>query len=577
MIKNSILCFSVVLFLGCGSNNSNQHPEAKGGRIYGGTLRVNETDHYISLYPYLIPDLVSQNIANQIYDGLVRFDPKNITQIVPAIAESWNINEGGTIYTFKIRKGVKFQDDECFPNSKGREVSANDVQYCLTRLCTASEDNLLFEASIKGRIKGADEYYERSKSGKSSGNIEGIKVLDNNTLQIILTSPSSSFLYTLADPAGYIFPHEAIEKYGNKSTVGTGPFVLKSAESDGSLTLIKNQNYFRTDSFGNALPFLDTVVVSFISSTSEELESFKKGEIHILFGLPSASISEMVEEQIEDFNSKTPKFILQRNPELSTQYYQFNILKKPFDNIKVRQAFEYAIDRDKIISAVLHTEAFGPGICGVTPPGISGYDITAISGYHFNPEKARKLLAEAGYPDGKNFPRVNIELNSGGGKHVDVVDEIKKQLKDVLNIDVDFVVVPFSQKIEDEKYARTDIFRSAWMADFPSPENFLLPLYGATVPDSITKPSYPNTIHYKNAAFDSLMKLGFAAKNQEDAYGYYMKAEQLMMNDAPLIVLWYDESLKMIQSFVKGYYFNPMNHKDFSEVYFIKKSPAEKP
>jgi len=567
----------ILLALGCGTNGnrSNQHPEAKGGRVYGGTLRVNETDRYLSLYPYLMSDAISHNISTQIYEGLVAVDQKDITKVVPAIAESWSVDESGTVYTFKLRKGVKFHDDACFAKGIGREVTAEDFKYCFTRLCTASEDNEMFESTFKGKVKGADDYYERSKTGKPFGEVEGIKVMDAYTLEVRLISPSNTFVYFLADPAGYVFPHEAIEKYGTKSTVGTGPFILKDDNND-YLTLIKNQNYYRTDSFGNALPFLDTIMVSFISNRTLELESFKKGETHIIFGLPSASISEMVESQIADFNSKSPKYFLQRNPELSTQYYQFNVLKKPFNDRKVRQAFSYAIDRDKIISDVLHTEAFGPGICGITPPGISGYDITAITGYHFNPEKAKKLLAEAGYPNGKNFPHINIEVNSGGGKHVEVVEEIKKQLKNVLNVDVDFVIVPFAQKLEDSKYARAEMFRAGWLADFPSPENFLFPLYGATVPDSVTKPSYPNTIHYKNPSFDSLMRLGFAAKKLEDSYEYYRKSEQLMMQDAPLIVLWYDENLKMIHSFVKGFYFNPMNHKDFSEVYLDKKNPAAK-
>ncbi|MFI5164540.1 MAG: ABC transporter substrate-binding protein, partial [Bacteroidia bacterium] len=240
-------------------------------------------------------------------------------------------------------------------------------------------------------------------------------------------------------------------------------------------------------------------------------------------------------------------------------------------------AFSYAVDRDKIISDVLHTEAFGPGICGITPPGIPGYDITAITGYHFNPEKAKKLLAEAGYPDGKNIPHVTIELNSGGGKHLGVVEEVKKELKEVLNVDLDFVVVPFPQKFEDSKNAKAEMFRSGWVADFPDPENFLRNLYGAYVPDSLSVPSYPNTTRYKNPEFDKLLEEGFHAKNLEEGFRYFMKAEQLMMNDAPILILWYTENVKLAYSFVKNFYFNPMNYKDLSEVYLKQPVASEKP
>lgn len=578
MTKIYIFFLSALLIAGCGNSvsDSSFHPEAKGGRVYGGTLKVNEIDPYITLFPHNISDAVSNNIACQFYEGLVRFDIKNVTQVLPCIAESWELSSDGTVYTFKLKKGVMFHDDACFAEGKGREVTASDFKYSFHQLCTATEANQLFE--FKNIVKGAKEYFEASKKGKPGFEIEGVKTPDDYSLQITLNSPSSTFLYILAGPAGYVMPHEAVEKYESKATVGTGPFVLNNASTRDEIILLRNPSYHRTDSIGNPLPFLDSVIISFIPDKTQELDAFKKGNTHIIFGLPSASISEMVEAQIADFSSKNPKYYLQRNSELMTQFYQFNMTRKPFDNVKVRQAFSYAIDRDKIISDVLNTEAFGPGICGLTPPGISGYDITGIVGYHFNPDKAKKLLTEAGFPNGKNFPRVNIEINSGGGKYLNVVEEIKKQLKEVLNVDADFVVVPFAQKLEDAKYARgADIFRSGWVADYASPENFLRTMYGFYVPDSLSKPSYPNTVRYKNPVFDSLLVLGFTATKQEDAYANFMKAEQILMQDAPIIILWYGENLKMIHSYVKNFYFTPMNHKDFSEVYIKKNPPAEKP
>lgn len=576
MNKPFSFLFAIFLF-SCGNPSSTDsgNREAKGDRIYGGTLRVSETENYISLYPHSISDVVSQNIANQIYEGLVKIDPKNITQVLPCIAESWNINDSGTVYSFTIKKGVMFHDDACFLQGKGREVKATDFKYSFELLCSNSEDVNLFE--FQNKVKGAQEFLEASKSGKPLSDIEGVKILGDYSLQITLKSPSNTFLYILAGPAGYVIPREAVEKYGNKTTVGTGPFMISHAEQGEDLLLLRNASYHRYDSLGNQLPFLDTVIFSFIPDKAKELEAFKSGNTHLIFGLPSSAISEMVEQQIADFQSKSPKYILQRNSELMTQFYQFNITRKPFDNLKVRQAFSYAIDRETIISDVLNTEAFGPGICGLTPPGISGYDITSIMGYHFNPDKAKKLLAEAGYPNGKNFPRVIIETNSGGGKYVDVVEEVTKQLKNVLNVDVEFVVVPFSQKLEDAKYGKADMFRSGWVADYPSAENFLRTMYGAYVPDSLHKPSYPNTIRYKNAAFDSLLELGFKSTSLKESNEYYMKAEQIMMNEAPMIILWYGENLKMIHSYVKNFYFNPMNYKDFSEVYIKRNPSVEKP
>lgn len=574
VMKRYIFFLSALLLSACGNSglDPSSRPDPRGGRVNGGTLRVNETDEYISLYPPRITDVVSHNIANQIYEGLVCFDAKNITRVLPCIAQSWEVDPSGLVYTFKLKKGVRFHDDPCFPDGKGREVKAQDFKYSFELICTPGADNRLFESSFKGKVKGADEFYKKIVSDKSAS-LEGVQALDDHTLQITLNSPISSFLYILAGVGGYVVPQEAIEKYGTSSTVGTGPFIKSSSGNSEELLLLRNPFSHRTDSLGNPLPFLDSVIISFIPDKKNELEAFKKGDIHLIFGLPAESISEMVEAQLSDFASKTPKYYLHRNSELTTQYYQFNITRKPFDNVKVRQAFSYAIDRDKIIADVLNTEAFGPGICGFTAPGISGYDITEIKGYKFSPEKARKLLAEAGYPGGRNFPPVTIELNSGGGKHVDVVEEVKKQLKAVLNVEVDFVVVPFARKLEDAKYGRAEMFRSGWVADYPDPETFLRVLYGADVPDSLELPSYPNTMRYKNPVYDSLLDAGLSAKQKAEGYAAYKQAEQLMMQDAPLLILWYGESLKMSHAYVKNFYFNSINYKDFSEVYLKKNQP----
>jgi oligopeptide transport system substrate-binding protein len=331
--------------------------------------------------------------------------------------------------------------------------------------------------------------------------------------------------------------------------------------------LKRNGSYHGKDSLGNQLPFLDSIIISFLPTKKQELDNFQNGDLAMVIGLPSESIKDMVESQIADFQNKPPKYVLERSPEMASQYYEFNTTKEPFNNVKVRQAFSYAIDRNRIIEEVLKGEAYGPGVNGISPPSFKGYDITKITGYDFDPEKAKKLLAEGGYPNGKGFPKVKIELNSGGSKNANVVLEIQKQLMDVLNVNVDFEVVPQKQKLEDAKYARAEIFRAAWIADFPSPENFLWILDGSTVPADLTQPSFPNTARYKNPEFDKLLNEGKAAKTQEEAYDFFMKAEQLMINDAPIMVLWYDENYRLVKSNVRNLFSNPMRYRDYSEVY----------
>jgi peptide/nickel transport system substrate-binding protein len=571
--------FACILLGSCsggpGSNGESGH-EGNGGRVYGGILHLNETERFHTLYPYSLTDIISFNLAAQVYEGLVKFNPQNVTELKPSLAESWKVDESGTVYTFNLKKGIHFQDDACFPEGKGRELTAADVLYSFELLCTQSPDNQLFNGTFRDRVKGANEYYAASASGKPSMGIAGVKALDDHTIQITLTSPSASFLYILASPGCFVVAKEGIEKYGNKLKFGTGPFMIPNADNKAEkIYMVKNKNYHGVDSLGNKLPFLDSIVVSFLPTKSKELEAFKNSELDMVFGLPSESVSEMVEQQIKDFREKPVKYLLDRTPELATQYYEFNMTRPPFNNVKVRQAFSYAINRERIIENVLNSEAYGPGIYGICPQSLVGYDVTQIKGYRYDPEMARKLLAEAGYPDGKGFPTITIEVNSGGAKNSKVVEEVKNQLENTLKINVLYNVVPFTQKLEDERYARAaDIFRTSWIADYPSPENFLFVMYGKTVPDSLTKPSYPNVPRYKNEEFDRYFEAGKSAQKREEAYANFLKAEQVMMNDAPLLILWHDENLKLAQSYVKNFHFNQMNYRSFSEVYLKKDAPG---
>lgn len=576
---NRLFVFSIatVLVVSCSKNDGNNGKEqtlAKGGRVYGGTLRINESENYQTLFPYLVTDQVSAYIATQIYEGLVKFNGKDLT-LMPSLAEKWETDTSATVYTFYLKKGVHFQDDPCFKDGKGREVTAEDFVYSFKQLCTYSPYNLNFASTFKDRVAGATEHFDATAQGKTDTPFDGVKAIDPHTLQIKLTSPSVSFINILATLPTFVIAREAFEKYGTLMRVGTGPFRIADAGANSkNIVLVKNDAYHGMDTLGNRLPFLDSVLFSFISTDKEALQAFKDDQLDILSGIPSEAIKEMVESDITAFQSKPEKYKIYSTPEMVTHYYEFSTTKKPFDNKKVRQAFCYAIDRNKIINDVLKGEAYAPGMHGICPPTFSKYDVSRITGYSFDPDKARKLLAEAGFPGGKGFPPVKIELNSGGTKNDNVVVEIQRQLKDVLNVNVDFEVVPLGKKMEDAKYANAEIFRAGWVADYPSPESFLWLLYGATVPDELNKPSYPNTTRYKNPEFDKLFEMGRSAKSLDEGYENFLKAEQVMINDAPIIVLWYGESYRFVKTGIKNFNINPMRYMDFTETYVIEELPA---
>jgi oligopeptide transport system substrate-binding protein len=568
-----LLIITSALLWSCGSNegssNGSEKKEAKGGKVYGGSLKISQSESLTSIYPPSIVDAYTANIASSVFEGLVKFSAKDLS-IQPSIAESWTIDKTGTIYTFNLKKGIKFHDDPCFKGSKGRELKASDVLYSFSLICSDGDQNRMFSSTLKGRLVGADKYFEASEKGKPNFALEGVKIIDDYTVSLTLTQPFSSFLYILAYPSLSIIAQEAIEKYGNKITNGTGAFIIPADQkinTESQLVLVRNNDYHVSDTLGNQLPLLDSIEIAIIDSKKAELDEFNNGNLHVVNGLPAESIREIVEQQIANFQNKPPKFILDRSPQMGTEYYELNLNSPALKDKRVRQAINHAIDRNGIIDKVLKGEAYGPAENGITPPTFRDYDINNIKGYNYDVEKARLLLAEAGYPGGRGFSTLKLELNSGGYKNTSVAFEIQKQLMDNLGINIDLEVVSFNQKIEDERYGKADIFRTAWIADYPSPDNFLFLFYGVNVPSDPTMPSYPNVTRFKNDQFDELYEKALTSNNTKEANEYLLQAESIMMDEAPIIPLWYNERYRLIKSDVRSYYTNAMNYRDFSEVY----------
>ncbi|MDP2385270.1 MAG: peptide ABC transporter substrate-binding protein [Bacteroidota bacterium] len=567
MKKTLIFSAIVALFIASCSGdktNSTEKPVAKGGKVYGGYLRISESDIYQTLNPVSITDAVSGFVATQIHDGLVKLNMSTL-KVESSLAEKWEVDPSGTKYTFYIKKGAFFQDDECFSGGTGREIKASDFKYAFELLCKKADNNENFTSTFKDRVAGATESFN---SGKSD--VQGIKVIDDYKLEITLAKPSTVFLQILAEPACAVVAKEAVEKYGKDIKSGAGAFIYDNVSSGKEKVVLKrNANYHGKDTLGNQLPFLDSIVIYIVPTKEQELTMFKDGKLDMITSLPSQSVKEMVESQIKDFQTRPPKYLLDNSPEMITQYYSFNTKKAPFDNVKVRRAFNYAINRQKIVDEILNGQAYGPGIKGITPPTftIDGYDISSINGYDFNVTEAKKLLAEAGYPNGKGFPAVKVILNSGGARNSNVVVEIQKQLMENLNVNIDFDVVPYAKKLEEARSGRADIIRDAWIADFPSPESFLHLFYGANVPADLNQSSFPNTSRFQNTDYDKYYVMGRDAKSKDSSMAYFLKAEQILMNEAPLMPLWYEGNYRLTQFYVKDAFTNPMRYRNYSSVY----------
>lgn len=570
-ISYSYVVLMALLLFACDGGNNNPSESlrpAKGGKYYGGVFKMNEVEYYRSLYPQNVTEVTSHRIVTQIYEGLVQFSQADLS-IVPCLAESWEVDPTATKFVFHLRKGVHYHDDPCFPGGKGREVTANDFRYCFTKLCSPDPNNQGYWV-FENKVKGCKEYYASVKDGSPlPDGVSGVKVIDDYTLEIDLDHPFSGFMNLLALPFTAVFPKEAVDKYGTDMrsyTVGTGPFYIKAQQDKNNVILARNPDYWGKDADGNQLPYMDGMKVTFIKDRKTELLDFVQGNLDMMYRLPLEMTDEIVtrdDKLIGDYK----KFQLQVRPSLAIQYYGFQHKSDLFSNKDLRIAFNYAIDRKKIVDFTLKGAGV-PGNYGVVPPGIPGYDSESIHGYSFDPDKAREYLAKAGYPNGEGFPPLTLNINSGGGTNEQIAEAVQKMLRDVLNIEVTITSMPFAQHLENLETGKALFWRSGWIADYPDPENFLNLYWSIHIPDSLNQKSYLNSVRYASAEFDSVFSKALQTVDESERMKLYMQADQIMINDAAIIPIYYYRDHRLLQPDVQNFPQNAMEYRNFKAVYF---------
>ncbi len=553
------IIISLLVFTSCkNTSNSNSH---KLSEKNGGSFKFPGTNEIKTLLPCAITMESEGVIVTQIHEGLIRLDAKTLKPS-PGLAKKWNISADGKQITFHLNTHAFFQDDVCFADSKGDKITSKDVKFSFELVCTKSENSFQYEMIFKDRVVGANDFYENK-----SKDISGIKILNDSTLTIQLTQPSISFIQLLAHPAASIISEKAYTKYGKALKNGAGPFMYASTSTNEKIVLVKNPNYYATDSLGFALPYLDTVSILFLNSIEDGLTLFENEKLDLINTVPSLRVKDIIENNIKEFSSNPIKTLLKREPEMISQYYVFNTTNAPFDNVKVRQAINYAVDKEKIVDNILQGQAIGPAIYGITPNTFDNYNIKNIKGYNLDVAKAKQLLAEAGYPNGKGLPEIRLLINSGNTRNSTVAAEIQKQLKDNLNVNMSFESLSNTKKYELQLMGQSDLYRDAWVADYPSPESFLSLFLSDGVPADKHAASYPNTARYKNADFDVLLKKGRQATNIDSSNAYFLKAEQQLISDAVIIPLWYEGSYRLLSNKVKNFELNAMRYFDLRQTY----------
>jgi len=536
---------------------------------YGGIFRLNEVENFKNLYPHSLTDAVSSHIGAQIYQGFFRLNQKTL-KVEKCLAEDHTVNEDATVWTMTLRDDVYFHDDACFPDGKGRKVTVDDVKYCFDKLCESYPDNKLYEL-FQDRVVGAEAYFNSTQAGSPlEGGVAGIKVIGNK-VEITLNSPFSAFDKVLSHNACWIFPKEAWDKYGSEmrtKCVGTGPFKVDVIKEGVQVRLVRNDNYWEFDEHGNQLPYIKVIKTTFTKDKKTELSSFQAGKLDMIWKLPVEEMSSVLGTLKEAQNGENTEFQYQQKRGMSTQFYCFLHTSDLFSDVRIRKAFNYAIDRENLVKYTLQGEG-EPGIHGFVPD-FGAYDNKTIEGFTFNPDEAKRLMAEAGHPGGSGLEEITLYINEGGSTNILLAESIQKMLDE--NIGVKIKIEPLQMPVHIQKFqtSQEDFWRIAWVADYPDPENFLKLFYGKNVPSDPNMESFPNFSRYTNSDFDAMFERALAEIDDDVRDQLFHSCDSLLIADAAFMPIYYDEYIRLLKLNVRAFPQNAMEHRDFSRVFFSK-------
>ncbi len=472
-----------------------------------------------TLDPALITDVPGGSIAAKLFNGLLRIGPG--LSIEPDIARSWQVSKDGLLYSFRLRRGVRF--------SNGREVRAEDFKYSFERLL--SPKTLSPESWVLSRIEGARDFMKGA-----APDVKGIIVRGPYSLDIRLSKPFSPFPYLLSMTAAYVVPREAVQAEGpdfSSHPVGTGPFTLGKWLANDKVVLKARGDYF------GGQPKVKGIVYRVIPEELTQVVEFELGNLDVI-NIPDADYIRF---------RKDPKWsrYISMVDGIDTYYLGLNCSRPPFNDRRMRQALNYAIDRKKILETFM--EGRGMLANGPVPPELRHW--AAPSSYEYNPRKARRIIRQEG------FAGVKVKFYITSQQDVaDMAEIIQAYLKKA-GINAQLKQLEWNTYKEAINQGEPDMFWLSWWADYPDPENFLYPLF-----DSANMGAAGNRTRYSNREVDHLIEQGQHATTTAVRDGYYKKAEDLIVSDAPWVFFWHTKSVTVRQPWIKNYVQYPVYSMD---------------
>jgi oligopeptide transport system substrate-binding protein len=572
-------------------------PDSHEMRYYGSTSRIRGFD------PVTSADVPSAHAIYKVFEGLYEYEYLERPYTVrPNLAEAMpEVSPDGLTYTFRLKKGVRFADDPCFPGGKGRELTAEDFVYSWKRVAdvkTLSNCYWIFE----GRVVGIEEFHRKSLEGTVdySEPVEGIQALDRYTVQVKLLKPYPQLIWILTMSYTFVVPREAVEYYGKEflnHPVGTGPYLVSDWTYRNYRIVYRRNPNFRGDFYptrgepqdrakgllddaGQPIPFIDEVTQYVISDNSTEWLMFLDGKLATA-GISRDNFSAVITPQRDltpELKSKNIR--LETAAELWTEYIGFNmedpvvgLSKDPVTDAKhrkLRQALAHTIDVEKWIE--FYNRRMRPAN-SLIPPGIAGHDEDAPARYPFDLKKAKQLLAEAGYPGGidpKTGRRLTltIELRNASEPEERQSFDLLASFFGAIGVELRPSYNNWPEFLKKMERKQQQMFRLGWVADYPDAENFLQLFTTKSVSPG------PNHTNYSNPAFDELYERATTMPDSPERTKLYKQLNEMVMEDSPWILLDYPLAFGLQQPWLKNYKFHAFPYPNMK---FYKVDPTLAP
>ena len=530
MIARASICLMSLILVGCGSEERNQTSN-EAQKILKITVGAEPED----IDPHVVTGVPEHHIIAALTEGLVAEDPVDLHP-VPGVAEKWEVSEDGKVYTFQIRENAKW--------SNGDQVTSTDFAESYKRILTPALASKY--AYMLFVMEGAEDY--------STGKLKdfskvGVKVINKKTLQIKLNAPTPYFLSLLNHYTWFPVHISTVKKYDGltkrgsgwtkpENFVGNGAFNLKSWTLGRKLVVEKSPTYWDAKSTK-----LDEIHFFAIELETTQENAFRAGQLHNIYNLHIDKVATYKKEHADELRIK---------PHLASYFYRFNVNKKPCDDVRIRKALTMAIDRDSIVKNVTKGEQMASTF--FTPPGVGGY--TARARFKEDVGEAKKLLAQAGYPNGEGFPSLELLYNTTEGHRI-IAEAIQQMWKKNLNINVTLQNQEWKVYLDRQRQMDYQISRAGWTGDYPDPNTFL---------DMWTSWSQQNQTGWSDTKYDALIRKAAITKDPEARLEVFQEAEEILMDQLPIIPIYIYTRVYALHPAVKNWHANVLDHHPWKHI-----------